>query len=109
MTNADPSSRHPSVWSRPAGGRSRCGLERIDERHAADRSIQSVAALSKQADEVTRRVARDAEDGGATVQRSIQGIGRLRDSMAQSATVMREMGKRADEISSIVDTINLIA
>ena len=74
-----------------------------------DRSIQSVASLSKQADEVTRRVARDAEDGGATVQRSIQGIGRLRDSMAQSATVMREMGKRADEIGGIVDTINLIA
>ena len=29
--------------------------------------------------------------------------------MAQSATVIREMGKRANEISSIVDTINLIA
>ena len=58
---------------------------------------------------MTRRVARDAEDGGATVQRSIQGIGRLRDSMVQSATVIREMGKRTNEISSIVDTINLIA
>src|SRR4029453_16979950 len=74
-----------------------------------DRSIQSVAAFAKQADEVTRRVARDAEDGGATVQRSIQGIGRLRDSMAQSATVIKEMGKRTNEIGSIVDTINLIA
>ena len=39
----------------------------------------------------------------------MQGIGRLRDSMAQSATVMREMGKRTNEISRIVDTINLIA
>ena len=29
--------------------------------------------------------------------------------MAQSATVIREMGKRANDISSIVDTINLIA
>jgi methyl-accepting chemotaxis protein len=43
------------------------------------------------------------------VQRSIQGIGRLRDSMVQSATVIREMGKRANEIGGIVDTINLIA
>ena len=43
------------------------------------------------------------------MQRSIQGIGRLRDSMAQSATVMREMGKRTSDISTIVDTINLIA
>src|SRR6185295_17204384 len=33
----------------------------------------------------------------------------VRDSMAQSATVIREMGKRANEISGIVDTINLIA
>ena len=30
-------------------------------------------------------------------------------SMTQSATVIREMGKRANDISSIVDTINLIA
>jgi methyl-accepting chemotaxis protein len=74
-----------------------------------DRSIQSVASFAKQADEVTRRVSRDAEDGGATVQRSIQGIGRLRDSMVQSSTVIREMGKRTNEIGSIVDTINLIA
>ena len=43
------------------------------------------------------------------MQRSIQGIGRLRDSMTQSATVIREMGKRTSEISTIVDTINLIA
>ena len=68
-----------------------------------------MASLARQADEVTRRVSREAEEGGATVQRSIQGIGRLRDSMTQSATVMREMGKRTSEISSIVDTINLIA
>ena len=43
------------------------------------------------------------------MQRSIQGITRMRDSMAQSAAVMREMGKRTGDISSIVDTINLIA
>src|SRR5204863_5175003 len=74
-----------------------------------ERSIQSVSTLARQADEVTRRVARDAEEGGATVQRSIQGITRMRDSMAQSAGVMREMGKRTGDITTIVDTINLIA
>ena len=37
------------------------------------------------------------------------GIARLRESMVQSAGVMREMGKRTGDISSIVDTINLIA
>ena len=58
---------------------------------------------------MTRRVSREAEDGGATIQRSIQGISRMRESMAQSAAVMREMGKRTGDITSIVDTINLIA
>src|SRR6185503_2724489 len=74
-----------------------------------ERTTSSVAGLAKQADELSRRVGRDAEEGGAAVQKSMQGIGRLRDSMVQSATVMREMGKRTSEISSIVDTINLIA
>jgi methyl-accepting chemotaxis protein len=74
-----------------------------------ERSIQSVATLAKSAEEVTRRVSRDAEEGGATVQRSIQGISRMRESMAQSASVMRDMGKRTNDITSIVDTINLIA
>ena len=54
-------------------------------------------------------MARDAEEGGATVQKSIQGFGRVRDSMTQSAGVIREMGKRASEIGSIVDTINMLA
>src|SRR5204863_2342298 len=74
-----------------------------------ERSIQSVSTLARSADEVARRVARDAEEGGTTVQRSIQGITRMRDSMAQSAGVMREMGKRTGDITTIVDTINLIA
>src|SRR5204863_1882681 len=74
-----------------------------------ERSIQSVSTLARSADEVARRVARDAEEGGTTVQRSIQGMTRMRESMAQSASVMRDMGKRTGDITSIVDTINLIA
>ena len=58
---------------------------------------------------MTLRATRDAEDGAGVVQRSIAGIARLRESMAQSSGVMREMGKRTGDISSIVDTINLIA
>ena len=74
-----------------------------------ERSIESVASLASRADALTRRVSADAQEGGGAVERSIQGIGRLRDSMAQSSSVMREMGKRTSDISSIVDTINLIA
>src|SRR6185436_17444856 len=74
-----------------------------------DRTSQSVSTLAKEADETTRRASRDAEEGGASIQRSIQGFGRVRESMSQSAGVIREMGKRANEIGSIVDTIDLIA
>ena len=66
-------------------------------------------ALASRADTLARRVSADAQEGGAAVERSIQGIGRLREAMSQSSSVMKEMGKRTSDISSIVATINLIA
>ena len=74
-----------------------------------ERSIASVSSLARSADDVSRRVSRDAEEGGNSLQRSIQGISRMRESMVQSAAVMREMGKRTGDITSIVDTINLFS
>ena len=74
-----------------------------------DRSIRSVVALTRQGKDLTSRLARDAEEGGATVQRSMQGLGRIRESITQSSSVIRDMGKRTSDISSIVDTIDLIA
>ena len=74
-----------------------------------ERSTEAVANLARRADEVTARAARDAQDGGETIQRSIKGLARLREAMVQSSGVMREMGKRTGDIGSIVDTINLIA
>jgi methyl-accepting chemotaxis protein len=70
----------PDVPRRPVGrgeraGDQRCGGQRGHQRHPA-RSIHPIGRVaSRQADEVTRRVSRDAEDGGSTIQRSIQGIG----------------------------------
>jgi len=74
-----------------------------------ERSIEAVASLAGRADTLTRRVATDAQEGGSAVERSIQGIGRLREAMTQSSSVMKEMGKRTGDISSIVTTINMIA
>ena len=48
-------------------------------------------------------------EGGATVQKTIRGFGKLRDAIGGSSAVMKEMGKRAEEIGDIVQTINLIA
>ena len=43
------------------------------------------------------------------VQRSLEGLGRVRTQMVESASVVKDVGRRTGEISSIVDTINLIA
>src|SRR5262249_4121054 len=79
-----------SVQSVAANGRSisQAAGEAATSASQLERSIRSVAALAKQSDDVTRRVSREAEEGGATIERSIQGIGRLRESMRQSSTVM---------------------
>ncbi len=74
-----------------------------------DRSLRSVAAVSKRAEEVTKRLAREAEEGGSAARKSIQGLVRVRSAMEQSAGVLREMGKRSEEIGGIVNTINIIA
>ena len=74
-----------------------------------DRSSRAVAELARSADGTSRRVAREAEEGGALVQKSMEGISRVSTAMTQSATVMRELNRRTGEISGIVDTINLIA
>ncbi len=74
-----------------------------------EKSIEAVASLSSRTDTLARRVSADAQEGGAAVERSIQGIGRLREAMSQSSSVMKEMGKRTTDITSIVATINMIA
>jgi methyl-accepting chemotaxis protein len=74
-----------------------------------ERTTQSVTGMVKQADELTRRVSRDAEEGGVSVERAMQGFSRVRDSVTESAKVIREMGRRASDISTIVSTIDLIA
>jgi methyl-accepting chemotaxis protein len=65
--------------------------------------------MTQQAKDTSTRVVREAEEGGATVQKSISALSRVRDSMSQSAQVIREMGKRTGDISTIVDTIDMIA
>ena len=66
-------------------------------------------SIAKDANEITTRLAKETEESGAVAEKSIQGMTRVRDSIQQSAGVIKEMGRRSDEIGSIVDTINIIA
>src|SRR3954447_13598194 len=50
-----------------------------------------------------------AREGGTTVGRSITGLGSIRQAMADSSSVIKEMGKRAEDIGDIVQVINLLA
>jgi methyl-accepting chemotaxis protein len=74
-----------------------------------ERASRSVSDLVKRTHEITRRVSDQANEGGRTVEKSIEGIGRVARAMTNSTTVMRELNKQTGEISSIVGTINIIA
>ena len=74
-----------------------------------ERTSRSVDGLVKRTEEITLRVSRQAEEGGDTLQKSIQGIARVAGAMSQSTAVMKELNKRNRDISGIVNTINVIA
>ena len=76
------------------GAERRAERQRISDaagrrRDQRDRSsiapVSRSPALAKEADEITRRASQEAKEGGASVQRSIQGFARVKDSMTQSA------------------------
>ena len=74
-----------------------------------ERSLHAVSGLTKQADETTWRVGdrgRGRRQGHSEID---QGAQPVRDAITDSAGVIKEMGKRAGEIGSIVTTINVIA
>src|SRR5678809_18938 len=64
-----------------------------------DRSLRSVVALTKRAEEATDELSKQAEEGGAAAQKSMQGLMRVRSAMEQSAGVIKEMGKRSEAVS----------
>jgi methyl-accepting chemotaxis protein len=72
-------------------------------------TIQQVSGnaqmVSKQAKEATKA----AEDGQDKMEKTIQGILSIRASVDQTAVAIQEMGKRSDQIGTIVETIEDIA
>ena len=74
-----------------------------------EQASRSVNGLVKRTEEIAQRVSRQAEEGGQTIQKSIEGIAKVSGAMTQSTTVMRELNKRTRDISGIVGTIEVIA
>jgi methyl-accepting chemotaxis protein len=60
-------------------------------------------------EEVTKKLAREAEEGGGATQKSIQGLARCARQWNSALQSFARMAKRSDEIGGIVNTINVIA
>ena len=73
-----------------------------------DQASRNVNGLVKRTEEISHRVSRQAEEGGQTIQKSIEGIAKVAGTMTQSTTVMRELNKRTRDITGIVGTIETI-
>ncbi len=99
---------------RSAGGAEHQGDQRIRrierQRVEATRGERAPDRDARRGRAQPRRTGGSERQGGrATVAKSIRGLGTMRTAIESSAAVMQEMGKRAEQIGDIVQTINLIA
>ncbi len=72
-------------------------------------AVQQVAANAHIGAQGATEATETARNGTETVDRTLQGMERIRDSVALSAQKVREMGQRSEQIGVIVETIDDIA
>jgi methyl-accepting chemotaxis protein len=72
-------------------------------------SNRQVAERSQILYEVAREMSLNAQDGRASVQQTIQGMGRISDNVQKTSTKVQTLGERSREINDIVDLISNIA
>jgi methyl-accepting chemotaxis protein len=72
-------------------------------------SIQQVADNARQAAAVARTASSTAESGGLAMDRSVQNILSLRETVAGTAKKVKRLGESSQQISKVVSLINQIA
>ena len=72
-------------------------------------SIQAVAGSANQAAEVARTAFTTAEAGGVAMDRTVESIVDLRDTVTEAATQVKLLGVSTQQISKVVSLINQIA
>ncbi len=72
-------------------------------------SIQEVAESARQAAEVARVASTTAEVGGKAIDRTVQSILSLRETVAETAKKVKRLGESSQQISKIISLINQIA
>lgn len=73
------------------------------------KGIDSVAASSQKVAEVSRQTTEAAEKGELAVEKSIEGMGRIRETVFNSAGKIRELGSSSEQIGEIIEVIDEIA
>jgi methyl-accepting chemotaxis protein len=81
----------------------------LDSVEQMTRSIQEVASNARQAAAVARTASATAEAGGLAMDRSVQNILRLRETVAGTAKKVKRLGESSQQISKVVSLINQIA
>jgi methyl-accepting chemotaxis protein PixJ len=81
----------------------------LDSVEQMTRSIQQVAENARQAAAVARMASSTAESGGMAIDRSVQNIQNLRDTVAETAKKVKRLGESSQQISKVVSLINQIA
>ena len=72
-------------------------------------SIQAVAESARQATTVARTASATAQVGGEAMDRTVQGIIKLRGTVAETSKKVKRLGQSSQEISKAVSLINQIA
>lgn len=81
----------------------------LDSVEQMTRSIQEVAENASQAAAVARTASTTAENGGRAMERSVENILSLRETVAQTAKKVKRLGESSQQISKVVSLINQIA
>jgi len=81
----------------------------LDSVEQMTRSIQEVAENAHQAAAVARTASTTAEVGGLAMDRSVQNIIGLRETVAETAKKVKRLGESSQQISKVVSLINQIA
>jgi methyl-accepting chemotaxis protein len=81
----------------------------LDSVETMTRSIQEVAENARQAAAVARTASTTAEVGGLAMDRSVQNILNLRETVAETAKKVKRLGESSQQISKVVSLINQIA
>ncbi len=81
----------------------------LDSVETMTQSIQEVAESARQAAEVARTASTTVQAGGEAMDRTVEGILGLRETVAETAKKVKRLGESSQKISKVVSLINQIA